>query len=66
MTTIGTAYFVSKPAAVRYYRDYEGEHAAAAVERKLAEGQIHIGQPSLKPGQSLSVIDGGTRYAITD
>ena len=66
MTTYGTSYFVSTAAAIRYYRDYEGDNARAAVQRKLTEGEIHIGKPALKPGQVLSIIDNGTRYAITE
>ncbi len=63
--TYGTSYFVSKSAAVRYYRDYEGSDAARAVERKLREGEIHIGKPTLKAGERLTTLDGGKRYAIT-
>lgn len=65
-TSWGTSHFVSHSAAVRYYRDYEGSTAEArkAVDRKLREGEIHIGKPVLKPGQRLSMIDSGTRYAI--
>jgi hypothetical protein len=60
---VGTAHFVSKAKAVRYYREYEID-ARAAVERKLSEGSIHIGPPTLKPGERLTTIDGGTRYAV--
>jgi len=63
---VGTSYFVSKTKAIRYYRDYEGEQAKRAVERKIEAGEIHIGKPDLKPGQRLSIIDSGTRYAIED
>lgn len=58
----GTSYFVSKAAAVRYYRDYGDD--ARSVDRKLAEGLIHIGKPPIRPGDRLSVIDSGTRYEI--
>lgn len=61
---IGTSYFVSKSAALRYYA-YEGA-TESSIERKLAEGLIHIGKPPLKPGERLLVIDDGTRYAIDD
>lgn len=64
--TYGTSYFVSRAAAVRYYRDYEGSDAPAAVARKLREGSIHIGKPALKPGERLWRIDGGLRYAISN
>lgn len=63
---VGTSHFVSKLKAIRYYRDYEGDGAAAAVDRKLAAGEIHIGKPELKPGQKLNIIDNGTRYEIED
>jgi hypothetical protein len=61
----GTSYFVSKQAAIRYYQPAEYPVAAEAVEDKLARGEIHIGKPDLKPGQRLTIIDGG-RYAIED
>jgi hypothetical protein len=70
MTTIGTSYFVSHAAAVRYYREYEPgmtrEHVRRIVDHKVADGSIHIGKPELKPHQKLSLIDNGTRYAITE
>jgi hypothetical protein len=62
---VGTSYFVSHAAAVRYYRDYESD-PVRAVETKLREGSIHIGRPTLKPGQKLFLIDSHTRYAIED
>jgi hypothetical protein len=61
---LGTSHFVSKQTAIRYYA-YEGA-TAADIDRKLSEGLIHIGKPDLKPGQRLTVIDDGTRYAIED
>ncbi len=64
-TTYGTSHFVSREMAVRYYADYE-QNPLAAVEYKLQEGSIHIGKPEVKPGQELSVIDNGARYAITE
>ena len=70
---IGTSHFVSKAHAIRYYLAYESgcytechQSATAAVAQKLAEGEIHIGEPALKPGQKLLVIDNGTRYAIEE
>ena len=65
---IGTSYFRSKRAAVRYY-SYENwniEVVEQSVYRKIKSGEIHIGKPPLKPGQSLELIDGGNRYAIVD
>jgi hypothetical protein len=65
--TIGTAHFVSRDAAEHYYSDYEGDadDTRRAVDRKLAEGIIHIGKPPLKEGETLSVGDNGTRYFVT-
>lgn len=52
------------------YREYEADRsrlsAMYAVDRKLAEGSIHIGKPPLKDGETLNVIDDGTRYEITE
>ena len=66
--TYGTSHFVNRAFAVKYYREYEQTltDAVAAVDRKIAEGAIHIGKPALKAGETLSVIDDGTRYAITE
>jgi hypothetical protein len=64
MMITGTSYFTSMAAAVRYYA-YEGA-TAATIERKISEGLIHIGKPQTKPGEWLSVIDDGARYAIHD
>lgn len=58
---IGTSYFTSKPAAVLYYA-YENA-TEADIDRKVAEGLIHIGKPPLKPGELLSTIDNHARYA---
>jgi hypothetical protein len=65
--TWGTSHFVSRLAAERYYSDYEGDadDTRRAVDRKLAEGQIHIGKPNLELGQTLTIGDNGTRYFIT-
>lgn len=61
----GTSHFVSRAAAERYYAACETD-PARAVARKLADGEIHIGKPELKPGQRLSVIAGEGRYQIED
>lgn len=60
--TIGTSYFESKRAAIRYFR-YE-EATSEDIGRKLAEGSIHIGKPELKSDETLSV-DSDGRYMIT-
>lgn len=36
----------------------------ALVDQKLNAGEIHIGKPALKPGQTLSIQD--NRYHITE
>ncbi len=70
MTMIaGTSYFISHFHARRYYADYEGLRyydpaCYELVDRKIAEGQIHLGMPPMKPGQRISRIDGGNRYAL--
>lgn len=65
--TIGTSHFISLGAAQRYYAPYEGgiEDAVHAANRKLDAGEIHIGKPSLKVGETLSVVPGEGRYQIT-
>lgn len=59
----GTSYFVGREAAERYYGQFYGD-PATAVTRKIAEGEIHIGKPPLKPGERLTVIPGEGRYMI--
>lgn len=63
-TQWGTAYFVSLPAACRYYLPYG--FSPRDVDEKIKAGEIHIGQPEVKPGQKLVIVDEGTRYAIED
>lgn len=66
MTRTGTSYFKTIRAAEDYYRPYGYANLAQAVHEKIKDGEIHIGQPNLKPGQRLVLIDGGTRYAIEE
>lgn len=71
MTTIGTSYFVSFTKACDYYKGQGlDELTPAALERevrtKIEDGEISIGQPDMKPGNRLLLIDGGTRYAIEE
>lgn len=65
---IGTSHFPTLHCAIRYYMPYEGSYKETkpVVERKLDEGQIHLGKPAIKPGQKLILIDEGTRYAIIE
>lgn len=62
--TTGTAYFTSLQAAYRYYRPYGHNHAA--VDQKITDGEIHVGRPATKDGERLTIIDGGTRWAIVE
>lgn len=70
----GTCYFPSYGAAMRYYRPYtefEGDDTGqsiqqqvrALIDRKLNAGEIHIGKPPLRDGETLSIED--NRYHIT-
>lgn len=64
---IGTNNFVSLPKACDYYRDQHDLTPAALerlVKQKIEDGEIEIGQPTLKDGETLRVIDNGCRYAI--
>jgi hypothetical protein len=60
---IGTSYFVSRNAAIHYYFPFD---TTAAVDRKIAAGEIHIGKPDRPLGCRLIVIDDGRRYAIEE
>lgn len=67
-TRWGTAHFVSQSHAVRYYRPYFGGSlvkAESAVERKMEQEEIYIGEPSVKAGQKLT-IDTDGRYWIEE
>jgi len=57
MTLIGTAHFIDRAAAVAYYVAYGLD--PAAVDDKLARGEIHLGKP---PARVVAVIDG--RYHV--
>jgi hypothetical protein len=61
-TRTGTSYFASLSAALRYYKSYGLNRAH--VFCKLADGEIHIGVPPLKRGESytLDAVEG--RYTI--
>jgi hypothetical protein len=62
MHIVGTSHFVSRKAAIRYYRDYHYPNTEAAVDRKLADGEISLGKPETKPDEDLFVREG--RYHI--
>lgn len=75
LTFYGTHHFVSRTKAIRYYAKYDGVSATGLrradmrakyesyIDYKLAAGEIAVGQPSLKPGQTLH-IDSDGRYSI--
>jgi hypothetical protein len=51
----GTAHFKTLRHAIRYYDGYGYDDTAKAVDRKLSEGEIHIGEPeSLKADETFS------------
>jgi hypothetical protein len=60
----GTSHFVSIEAAERYYQPYGYDNVRETVQQKIREGEISIGKPSIKPGEGLTLIDGGMRYGI--
>jgi hypothetical protein len=60
---VGTCHFVNRPAALRYYTDYRYDNVVRAVDRKLREGEIHLGPPEVKKGERLFVNDEG-RYCV--
>lgn len=64
MTYYGNCHFVSLQAAYFYYAEYG--QGWKAVRRKLAEKEIAIGPPKVQPGQRLTIIDAGKRYAIQE
>lgn len=62
-TTIrGTANFPTFNCALSYYRTQD--IGFNDVMRKVAWGEITIGEPDLKPGEKLILIDSNLRYAI--
>jgi hypothetical protein len=58
VTYIGTSYFVSRDAALNYYKELGGYKE---VNRKLKDGEITIGKPPRKRNEWLKVNDEG-RY----
>ena len=62
----GTSHFVSKDAAVRYYRPYGYNETSRIVEHKLKDGEIHIGEPELKNGETCYLNADEGRYFVTD
>jgi hypothetical protein len=69
-TITGTNNFVSFWKAVAYYSRpvpaSSSRDIIQEVKDKIAEGDIVIGEPELRPGERLIVIDNYTRYAIEE
>jgi hypothetical protein len=63
-TTFGTAHFVSKQAAFRYYARQETDKRA--VDQKIEEGDIAIGPPPVPYGYGLVVDREEGRYKLVD
>ena len=61
--TYGTSYFRSMAHAAMYYKRY-GAASHIIVAEKVRDGEIHIGMPPLKPGETCFLIDDGTRWAV--
>jgi hypothetical protein len=62
MTQYGTSYFFSFGSACQYYKDYG--YNSNDVERKLKDGEIHIGTPPLKENECLSSGNSEGRYFV--
>ena len=62
--TYGTCYFRSFAHAAYYYRKQYGAAALILVVEKVRYGEIHIGKPPMKPGETCFLIDDGTRWAV--
>jgi hypothetical protein len=55
------------PSSAEYIRKTQkDDEAARMVDAKIAAGEIHIGPPALKPGQTLSLHREEGRYFITE
>lgn len=65
MAITGTSYFPNVKKAIRYYAE-QGLGDAAEVTRKIRAGEINIGVPphNVEDGDTLKMIDNGTRYAV--
>jgi hypothetical protein len=67
-TRWGTSHFVSYEKATNYYSSpcYGYSNTHEAVDRKLREGEIHIGPPTAKAGQKITLEPKEGRYWIED
>ena len=70
ITETGTCNFVSAAAAKKWYNqtrllDNLSEYGKdKEIKRKIDEGEIEIGPPQIKPGQTLRIVEG--RYRIRE
>lgn len=64
MTIIGTSHYRSLQAAISYYLNYG--YTRDDVADKVVSGEITIGEPKLKPGQRLVLLDNRARYGIEE
>jgi hypothetical protein len=64
-TRYGTSHFVDRQAALDYYMPYGHEDLEAAIDRKLLEGEIHLGPPRMIPGYKLGQYPDG-RYFLEE
>lgn len=62
--TYGTSYFRSMAHAAWYYEPQYGKAAMTIVPEKVRLGEIHIGMPPLKKGETCFLIDNGCRWAV--
>ena len=58
---IGTPYFVSYRAAIKYYKEYS--YTNKDVDNKILNNEIFIKKPKIDKNYQLSIVDG--RYHIT-
>ena len=69
-TTTGTSHFTNRTGAENYYQAYCPGMARGNLEayvwNKIKTGGIHIGPPTLKPGQKLLVNQDEQRYFIEE
>ena len=60
----GTSYFRSVIHAEFYYKPQFGAASREIVSEKLKNGEIHVGYPPLKEGETCHLIDNGCRWAV--
>lgn len=63
-TRYGTSHFVSRAAAINYYDAYGND--VEEVDRKLVDGEIHIGRPTAPDGCTVYLDNIEGRYIIAD